>query len=491
MTQRILIVDDELSWCEFLKSELQDNNFKVFCESKAENALQTINATQPDAILLDVLFGDANKGKELFREIKRKHKQLTVIMLTNTVVEENFLLDDYPGCAFPYAKSQLTSGMDEAYEDFADKIRRAITRDKAEGDSFESEFDFVVGKTKFMKDVCRQILNAAPTNATVLITGETGVGKGVIARATKEKSERSKKKFIARSCTDFPDENLLISALFGHEPGAFTGAGNLHVGIFEEAMGGTVFIDEIGDATPEAQRMLLKVVDEKIIRRLGGKSDIAVDVRIISATNRDFEELIKLGKFKDDLFHRLNDYTIHLPPLRKRKVDLPELLAYFIKKYNSKHQKKILGAKEDERDCLRQDVLDLLTSYDWPGNIREFEKRVSSAMINAGDSNILLTNFFDIPQGDPVDIHPPNVEEQVNEVFEGKWYGEEKWNTLVRTHTREWQKEFFERCIERLKKNKNKTLTSSDIAELFGIKENNMRQRIHVLGINWREMKKV
>ncbi|GJQ58521.1 MAG: sigma-54-dependent Fis family transcriptional regulator [Candidatus Scalindua sp.] len=489
-----MIVDDELGWCEVIKSVLQENGFDVDSESQAENTLHAINSSSPDAILLDVLFGDTNKGKDLFRKIKREYPQLTVIMLTHTLIGEDFRLEDYPGCAFAYAKNQLTSGMDEAYEGFAEKIRRAIKNSKATDESFARDFKFIVGKTGAMKSVCRQILNVATTNATILITGESGVGKGVIARTIKEKSERNSKKLLTKSCTDFPNENLLISELFGHEKGAYTGADSCHEGIFEEAIGGTVFIDEIGDATPETQGRLLRVLEEKTIRRMKGKKDIAVDIRILTATNKNLEELIKLGKFREDLFHRLSQYKIQLPSLRERKEDLPELLAYFIRKLNREDKKNILvETKKGERDCLRQDVIDLLTSYDWPGNIREFENSVRTAMINAGDSNILLTNYFDINIARKRDSTLFDVEELVNEVFEGKWHGEETWNSFVRTYTsKEWQKEFFERCIKRLKKNKKKkNLTYHDIAELFGINENNMRQRIHVLGINWKEMKKL
>ncbi|MDR4504393.1 MAG: sigma-54 dependent transcriptional regulator [Candidatus Scalindua sp.] len=492
--QKILIVDDELGWCEVLKSVLQTNGFEVECESKAENTLRVIHSSQPDAILLDVLFGDMNKGKDIFRNVKLEYPQLPVIMLTHTVIEEDFRLEDYPGCAFAYAKNQLVSGMDETYEGFADKIRRAITNTKTTVESLERNFKFVVGKTEAMKKVCRQIMNVAATNATILITGESGVGKGIIACAIKEKSKRNNKKFLTKSCTDFPNENLLISELFGHEKGAYTGAESCHEGIFEEATGGTVFIDEIGDATPETQGKLLRVLEEKTIRRMKGNKDIAVDVRILTATNKPLDELIKLGKFREDLFHRLSQYKIHLPPLRERKEDLPELLAYFIRKHNRDDNKNILiETKKGQRDCLRLDVLDLLSSYDWPGNIREFDNSVRTAMINAGDSNILLTDFFDITIDRERDCSLFDVEKLVNEVFEQKWHGEEKWNSFVRTYTsKEWQKEFFERCIERLKENKKKkNLTYRDIAELFGINENNMRQRMHVIGINWKDKKKL
>ncbi|MCP5006418.1 MAG: sigma-54-dependent Fis family transcriptional regulator [Planctomycetes bacterium] len=490
---RILHIDDELGWCKMLKEVLQECGFEVEYETQAANTLKIINSFKPHAILLDVLFGDTNRGKTIFKDIKQKNPLLTIVMLTNTVTEDDFKLEDYPGCAFAYAKNQINSGSDVVYGEFAEKIRRAIKNSDKTLSSLQREFTFVVGKTESMEKVCRDILNVASTNATILITGESGVGKGVIARAIKDKSKRNKGKFIIKSCTDFPKENMLISELFGHEKGAFTGAEQIHIGIFEEAVGGTVFIDEIGDATHEAQGRLLRVLEEKTIRRMKGNKEIKVDVRIITATNKNLESLIQLGVFREDLFHRLNQYRVTLPSLRDRKEDIPELLAYFIRKFNKVDERNILiETKNGEKDFLRCDVLDLLRSSCWPGNIREFENTVRKAMINAGDSNILLTNYFDIAVEDNKHKSLLDINRLLDEVFEGKWHGEDKWNEFVRTYSsKDWQKEIFQGCIERLKKSKQKKILKyQDLAMLFGISENNMRQRIYVLGMNWKAMKK-
>ncbi len=490
---RILHIDDELGWCKLLQTILQENGFDVEYETRTSNTLNIIKSFKPHVILLDVLFGGINKGKTTFKDIKQQYPQLTVIMLTNTVIENDFRLEDYPGCAFAFAKNQLNSGTEIVYKEFAEKIRRAIKKSSISIEVFQKKFMFVVGKTKAMDKVCRDILNVATTNATILITGESGVGKGMIARAVKDNSKRSKKKYLAKSCTDFPTENILISELFGHEKGAFTGADEIHQGIFEEAMEGTVFIDEIGDATQEAQGRLLGVLEDKVIHRMKGNKDIKVDVRVITATNKNIEEMITRGQFREDLFHRLNQYRIHLPPLRERKEDIPELLAFFIRKFNQEDNKSILiETKNGKKDCLRHDVLDLLKGYNWPGNIREFENTVRTAMINAGDSNILLTNYFDIAfeekqQNTFFDIH-----KLIDDIFENKWCGEDKWNKFLRTYSsKECQTETLLGCIERLKKNKQKEkIKYRDLAELFGITENNIRQRIHVLGINWKDITK-
>lgn len=490
---RILLVDDELGWCQIIKSVLQEHGFEVEYEIKAENALKKIISFNPNAVLLDILFDNVKRGKATFRNIKKEHPQLNVIMLTNTVIENDFRLEDYSGCAFTYAKDQLKIGTDDVYKEFAKKIRRAIEKNYETADSLQREFDFIVGKTEALKGVCKDIFKVAITNATVLITGESGVGKGLVAGAIKDKSKRSNKRCLTKSCTDFSNKNMLLSELFGHEKGAFTGAEARHKGIFEEAAGGTVFIDEIGDASLEAQGRFLRVLQEKTVRRMKGNKDIKVDTRVIMATNRNLESMVKEGKFRGDLYYRLNQFKIYVPPLGERIEDIPELLAYFIRKYNEEDDKNILiETKKGEKDYLRPDVLDLLREHAWPGNIRELENMVRRAMINAGDTNILLICHFDF--GIKIKKHKPvaDVGKLINDIFEKKWYGKDKWNTFIKIYTATGlQKEILQECITRLKEEKQKgAIGYRDLANLFGITENNMRQRIHLLGINWSKIKK-
>lgn len=486
---RLLVIDDELGWCRLLKSGLEENSFEVEYETEAENAIKAIKSFDPHAVILDVLFGNTSKGTSTFKDIKNEFHELTVIMLTSTVADEDFKLEDYPGCAFAYAKYQLSSGMDDVYINLAEKIRHAIKNTESTIESLQAEFDFVIGRTELMRRMCKDILNAAPTNATILITGESGVGKGLIARAIKDKSKKSNKKYIAKSCTDFPKENILISELFGHEKGAFTGAEDSHQGIFEEAAGGTVFIDEIGDASPEAQGRLLRFLQEKTIRRMKGKKDIKVDVRVVAATNKNLQELIKTGEFREDLFYRLNQYNVHIPPLRERKEDIPELLACFIGKFNKEDDKEILiETKNGKMDYLRSDVLDLLRGYDWPGNIRELENTVRRAMINAGSSNILLTDYFDFESKSKVRKPSHDIGELVDEIFEKKWCGKDKWNKFIKMYTAKGgRKEILQKCVYRLRNGQNRNLRYQDLADLFGVTENNMRQQFYVLGIKWKK----
>ena len=491
---RILLIDDEPGWCTLLKSELQDNGFDIEYETNAKNALKAVSSFNPDAVLLDVLFGDTNKGKSIFKSIKNSYPDLTVIMLSSSVADEEFMLEDYPGCAFAFAKSQLNSGKDSVYREFTENIKRAIDNANTTSDSMQEKFPFITGKTKAMSRVCKEVLNTATTNATIFITGESGVGKGLIAMAVKNKSRRADKQFITKSCADFPNENILISELFGHEKGAFTGADDSHIGIFEEAAGGTVFIDEIGDASLEAQGRLLRFLQEKTLRRMKGSKDIKVDVRIVLATNKDLDSLIKTGKFREDLFYRLNQYRIHIPPLRERKADIPDLLAHFIRKFNEEDDKNILvETKKGKKDCLRADVLALLKTHDWPGNVREFENTVRRAMINAGDSNILQTDYFNLKSNKERRKRSLDIDELVDEVFDRKWRGKDKWIEFTKMYTANGRrKEILQKCVHRLKSNgHNGNIRYHDIADLFGITENNMRQQFHTLDIDWKKLKKL
>ncbi|GAX60346.1 response regulator [Candidatus Scalindua japonica] len=490
---RILVIDDEPGWCTLLKSGLQEHDLEVEYETEAENALKAISSFKPDAVLLDVLFGNVSKGKLVFKHIKKSYPNLTIIMLSSTVADDDFMLKDYPECAFAFAKNQLNSGIDGIYRSFTEKIRRAIRNTEATSDSLQKEFDFVIGKTTAMKKVCKDILNAAATNATILITGESGVGKGLIASAIKDNSNRSDKQFVIKSCTDFPSDNILISELFGHEKGAFTGAEESHHGILEEACGGTVFIDEIGDASLEAQGRLLRFLQEKTIRRMKGKKDIKIDARVIMATNKNLQSLIRADKFREDLFYRLNQYKILVPSLRERKDDIPDFLAYFIRKFNKEDDKNILvETKNGEKDYLRADVLELLKRYDWPGNIREFENTVRRAMINAGDSNILQTDYFDFDVKGEIEKQPSDIEKLIDEIFKKKWRGKDKWMKFAKIYTTNGgRKEILQKCVQRLKSDRqNSNIRYQDLADLFGITENNMRQQFHVLEINWKDLKK-
>ena len=493
---KILFVDDEAGWCTRPIAKLEENGFEVVYEEKAENALRLIKTLSPDIVLLDVLFGNENKGKPTFDEIKKKYPALPVVILTSTM-KDTFSIKDYPGCAFAYAKDQLNIGTDKVYAEFSEKISRVIEGSRNKVETTHQTFDFVVGETSAIKDVCDNILSVAPLDLTVLITGESGTGKELIANAIHKLSHRKGSLFQAVNCANFPDQNMLKTELFGHEKGAFTGADKQHKGIFEIAQGGTVFLDEIGDASLEVQGSLLRVLEERAFKRVGGTGEIKVDVRVVAATNKNLADEIKAGRFREDLFYRLNQFGIHLPALKERKDDIPELLAFFIGKFNREFGKNILiETVKGKRDFLRSDVLDLLKNHNWPGNIRQLENEVGKAIINAGEYNVLLPEHFGSLQKLENNSHL-DIDKVVNEVFEGKWKGKDAWDRFIKIYTKEGDLgKIMAKCIQRRKQKLQRDLKHADMADLFSGEKDKilpglMRKWITVeLKIDWKKEKK-
>src|SRR5438045_3549414 len=237
-----------------------------------------------------------------------------------------------------------------------------------------------------MHDVLAKLKSVASTSATVLIHGETGTGKELVARAIHQNSPRKNKSFVAMNCTAL-NENLLEDELFGHEPGAFTGAEKLRKGRFEHANGGTLFLDEVGDMPPNLQAKLLRVLENQEVFRIGSNEPIKVNVRLLSATNRDLEAAIANGTFRQDLYYRLKVVTIKLPPLRERREDIPLLANHFIKEFNQRHGKKVTGIAEPLKKAMN--------NYDWPGNIRELRNMIESMVVQDQDGILSLDDLQD------------------------------------------------------------------------------------------------
>lgn len=492
--EKILLVDDERGWSVLPKAMLEENGFNVEYEETAENTLSKIKSFNPDVVLLDVVFNNEPKGKMIFQKIKEKYPDLPVVMLTNTL-KDTFDSKDFPKCAFPFAKDQLNTHGDvtkeqEVYKTFAEKIRKAIKKPQVTAKAIIA--GFVVGNTMAMKNVGEKILEVAPTSSTVLILGESGTGKELIANAIHHNSPRSGRPFVKVNCAAL-SEGVLESELFGHVKGAFTGAIADKPGRFELANGGTLFLDEIGDITLHTQVKLLRVLQEGEFEKVGGTKTIKVDVRVITATNKDLPSLIKSGKYREDLYYRLNVIPISVPPLRERKEDIPDLLAFFISRLNQELNKSVLIETESgKRDYLRPDVLEILRRHDWPGNIREFEHVVERAMIKAGDSNVLLPEHFDLNEKRD-EASGFNEDKAVSEVFSGNWKGEKKWQEFIRIYpkTGGTLRKIMMGCIERRKNDLKKNLKHQDMADLFGIKEGNMRKWITIeLGIDWDKEKR-
>ncbi|HLP61572.1 MAG TPA: sigma-54 dependent transcriptional regulator [Candidatus Deferrimicrobium sp.] len=368
---KILVIDDDPSIRNMLAIVLKKAGYDVTCTESGKTSLEKLKKESFDLIISDIKMPDIN-GIDLLKKIKSITPEIPVIMITayasaNDAVEAMKLgAEDY--VTKPFNLDELKIIIDRAiYKTNIEKENIELKSRLTDKEKFEN----IVGKNQKMLDIFEMIDNISHTDSSILISGESGTGKELIARAIHNKSGRSGGKFISINCGALP-ENLLESELFGHTKGAFTDAYKDKQGLFEVAHNGTLFLDEISEMSQKMQVKLLRALQERKIRRVGGNEEMEVDARIISATNKDLAETMKTGEFRSDLFYRLNVISINLPPLRERRDDIPLLVKYFLKIFNEKFNRDIEGVEKD--------VLELFNSYPWPGNIRELENVVERAV---------------------------------------------------------------------------------------------------------------
>jgi len=368
MSKRVLIVDDEKNMRWVLGQALTAEGFEVAEAVDGNSALDSVAEQEPDVMVLDHRM-PAPDGMEVLRKLRAKGFTFPIIMLTAhgnvaTAVEAvKAGASEYLTKPFDLEELKLAIDKSLQYSGLAAEVERLRSEINAEYD-----VQGIVASDAGMLAVLETVSKVAPTLATVMIYGESGTGKELIARAVHNLSERENKPFVSVSAGALP-ETLLESELFGYEKGAFTGAVNAKPGRFELANGGTLFLDEIGDISPATQVKLLRVLQERRFERLGGTRSIEVDVRVVAATNRDLQQLIADGDFREDLFYRLNVVPISLPPLRQRTGDVPLLVAHFLEKFNA-------GAKR-----INPPAMEALVRYPWPGNIRELENTIERIVI--------------------------------------------------------------------------------------------------------------
>jgi len=367
---KILVVDDQKTVCYSIQRLLQSEGYDVLTASNGTDALSIINHKKPDLVIMDVRMPEMD-GLEVLGKIKESHPDVQVIMMTAFSTTEKAIqamkLGAYDYLTKPFDNNGLLIRVNGAIK-ARDLMKEVVTLDEIE----DYEGERIVGKSPAMLNIYKQIGKVAPTDATVLIRGESGAGKELAARAIYHYSKRSAKPFLAINCAAIP-EHLLESELFGYERGAFTGADFKKIGKFEQCSGGTVFLDEIGDMSLGLQAKILRILQDGAFERLGGSETIKTDVRIVAATNKPLEDMVKEGLFREDLYYRLNVVSISLPPLRERKEDIKELAAYFIKKFNRKLGKNIKG--------ITQEALEGLKEHSWTGNVRELENTIQKAMV--------------------------------------------------------------------------------------------------------------
>ena len=374
----IWIIDDEESIRTICTSALEDL-FNVESFSSASEALLALNSNKPDLIITDIKMPGMS-GLEFLNKVSEKFPDLPTIIITAHANIDN-ALSAYKGGAFEY----LTKPFD-INEIRKLAIKATKTSKPAQNDVAQESNSEIVGKAESMQEVFKAIGKISKTDITVLIRGESGTGKELIAQSVHTNSTRSNEPFIAINVAAIPHE-LLESELFGHEKGSFTGAQSQRIGRFEQALGGTLFLDEIGDMHPELQTRLLRVLSSHEFYRVGGQKPIKSDVRIIAATNQNIEDLIKTGQFREDLYHRLNVFRIELPPLRKRKEDIPALVEYFLK--------KSADEIKSERKDIEENAMDILNEYNWPGNIRQLENTCRYITVMAPSTSITIDDIPD------------------------------------------------------------------------------------------------
>jgi DNA-binding NtrC family response regulator len=372
--ERVLVVDDEANARQALRDILSEEGYEVVEAADGEDALQLMQSFAPAAVLADVRMPRMD-GITLLRKAREQGSDSVFVMMTAFASVEAAVEAMRAGAENYLVKPLDVNAVLVVLEKALEKLRlQRETQNLRERVRERYRFHNIVGDAPELQAVYEVVKRAAPTRATVLILGESGTGKELIAQALHEESPRRDRPFIKVSCAAL-SETLLESELFGHEKGAFTGAIGRREGRFELADGGTLFLDEIGDITPALQIKLLRVLQEKEFERVGGVSTLKVDVRLVAATNRDLASEVKSGKFREDLYYRLNVVAVTLPPLRQRKGDIPALVSHFVEKYCKAYGKEIRG--------LAPGTLNALLAHDWPGNVRELENVVERAVVLA------------------------------------------------------------------------------------------------------------
>ncbi len=370
--ETVLVVDDDMALCHFLTRALCQKGYQAIPCHNGKDALQVLRQQAIDLILLDNRLQD-EEGLEIIKDIKKDFPKVPVILMT-AFGTTGTAIEAMRRGAFDYILKPFE--LDEILETVAKGLDAHLLMSRAVAIPTLSEYrensDHIIGKSRVMQEVYKLIGQIAGSDVTVLIRGESGTGKELVARAIYQHSRRKERAFLAINCAAIP-ETLLESELFGHEKGAFTGAAKRRIGKFEQCDGGTILLDEIGDMSLSTQAKVLRVVQEGELERIGGNETIKVNVRILASTNRKLEDLIKQGKFREDLYYRLKIVSITLPPLRERKEDIKELTEYFFRRYTEQ-----LGTRVSH---IEPSVFGKMTSYHWPGNVRELANTISRSLI--------------------------------------------------------------------------------------------------------------
>ncbi|MEK6717322.1 MAG: sigma-54 dependent transcriptional regulator [candidate division NC10 bacterium] len=451
--EEILIVDDEKNIRSSLEGILKDEGYRVRGIATGEELLKQVAQAVPDLVILDVwLLG--MDGLQTLEEVKRLHPELPVIMISGHSTVEAAVKATKLG-AYDFIEKPLS------LEKTVLAVRNALDRQRLELENralrqtLEQRYE-IVGESPAIQDLRAQIQSAAPSHGRVLIRGESGTGKELIARAIHRQSLRRDKPFVEVNCAAIPDE-LIESELFGHEKGAFTGATTKRRGKFELADGGTIFLDEVGDMSLKTQAKVLRVLQEQTFERVGGTETLTVDVRVIAASNKNLEEEIQKGTFREDLFYRLNVIPFEVPPLRERREDIPILANHFLRLFSEEY-----GRREKS---LSPEAMQLLLQHPWPGNVRELRNVIERMVIMVPQDTI---RHFDVA---------PSLRARPGAVPEAPTEAEGDWDGTLREARERFERQYILRRLGEANWNITRT------AERLGIERSNLHRKLKAYGI--------
>ncbi|MBI3600311.1 MAG: sigma-54-dependent Fis family transcriptional regulator [Nitrospinae bacterium] len=440
MSEIILVVDDEQDMLENCSRILNNLGYTCITASNGDEAMGIIKEKLPDLIITDLKMPGKN-GLELLKEIKKEDSDGLVIIFTAFATIES-AVDAVKSGAFDYLPKPFTADQLKITVERALNQKRLAEENRNLKEQLHEHFkyDNIIGQSQKIKDVLNMVSRVARTDSNILLLGESGTGKELIARCIHANSNRAEKPFITVDCASLP-ENLLESELFGHEKGSFTGAHISRQGMFETANGGTLFLDEIGELTPNLQAKLLRILQERQLRRVGGRSFIDIDIRVISATNKDLGHAIQDKEFREDLFFRLNVISISLPPLRERLDDIPLLCNSFLKKFS------------DVNKGISDEAVDMLKNYNWPGNVRELQNVIERA-VSLSDGGIISVK--DLPDNIKGQGQPPQ-----SPFVKGELKGVVNFKDAKKEWLSSFEKDYL---IELLKRNNNNITKAAEEA---------------------------
>ena len=468
---RLLVVDDEPNVLYSLQESLRSKSLEVVTARTAKEGIELMRSIKPDAMILDVRLPDMS-GLDAFDRIRDIDARLPVIIITAFASTETAIEAMKRG-AFEYLLKPLDLGLlrtvlNRALEQNRIARVRTLLEDEEEPD--DMKVDRIVGRSPAMQEVYKSIGRAASQDVTVLIQGESGTGKELVARAIYQHGRRRLRPFLAINCAAIP-ETLLEAELFGHERGAFTGADRRRIGKFEQADGGTMFLDEVGDMSPATQAKMLRILQDGKFERLGSSETIQANVRLIAATNRNLESMILDDRFRQDLYYRLKVFTIFLPPLRERQGDIPLLVDRFVKVFNQELGKNI--------QTIAPDVMEQLITNDWPGNIRELQATIKYALVHAtGDvlSSECLPAHFRSDAG--AATSPPSVTDSRKETEQFDV------SALVNQLLRDGESDIYQKVISEVDRVILKEVLNAArgnqfrASEILGISRNTLRSKL-------------